>query len=357
MEKITVSQFFVMLFLSRLFTFFTVIPGISRQTGGTAVLVSTLVFAAFALFVMLPVFFILRKRQGQGIIEYAYQKSDAAGIVCATFFALLSLAAVVDNVVHFEMFITTAVYPDERSGLFIVLFTLTVMYLVWMGLESFARLSGALLLGLLFSFVVIAVSLTREFSTVALVSPFMQGTGEILRGGAATLNETGELFLILLFIPYLKGNVKKGFLWWLIALVAALEALMLITLCTVGDYAVTQTYPLYAVAKMARLFYFQRMDALHMVVWTMVGLVKTALYFYICRQCFYYVLPQRAQRYVSPVCGGLAIVLALILSHYFGMFEAAYSISISGVPLLAAVVALPLLLLFIPKKKPQKEEK
>lgn len=351
MPQITVSQFFIMLFLCRSFSFFTIVPGLREATGGSAGLASLVLFVVFSVIIMLPSFLILRRQKGVGLIEYAYQRSQGAGFACATLFALLALSVAIDNVVHFAIFITSAVYPNDSNVIFVVLFTLVALYMVYLGLESTARFSGLALVLLLASIVMIVLSLAREFDTVGLVSPFLNGLKPVVQGGVVSVNETSELMLVLLFIPYLKGNVKKGFLWWVLGVFALLEGMIFVTLCTVGQYAVTQSYPLYAVAKMARLFYFQRMDAVHMVVWTMIGLIKTTLYLFIAQRCLCFLFGAKRKNLILLVLGGITILCSLLLTHYFTAYQALYNFTLTGIPLYVAVLLAPVLLLLIPGRR------
>ena len=58
-------------------------------------------------------------QKGVGLIEFAYQRSQGAGFACATLFALLALSVAIDNVVHFAVFITSAVYPNDSNVIFV----------------------------------------------------------------------------------------------------------------------------------------------------------------------------------------------------------------------------------------------
>ena len=356
MPKISVAQFFVMLFLCRIFTFFTEIPGMIQSSGSSGSLLGILLSGILFLLAMLPGFLLLRRRQGMGIIEAAYQKNTDLGVAFAAYFGLVSLIEAADNSLRFALFMNTAVYPEEHIWLFILLFIAAAIYVVWLGLEAAARFSGGVLALLILSMLLIAVSLAPRFDTTALASPFLNGGKDVLEGASMTLNETGELVLVLLFIPYLRGNVKKGYLWWTLSLIVTLTLISFLVLTTVGGYAVTQAFPLYAAARSARLFNLQRMDAVHMVIWTMMGFVKTVLFLFIGHRCFCYILSRRTQRHLLLVLSGMVAIASLLLSQYFQVYEALYRLFLSGIPLLVSIVILPLLLILLrsPKKEGQR---
>ncbi|MCI8623674.1 MAG: GerAB/ArcD/ProY family transporter [Provencibacterium sp.] len=339
-----------MLLLCRTYTFFTAVPGFTEPVSGSGALVSLLFSALFSLAALLPAWLVLR-RSGTGILEYAYQKSKTAGYACSTLFGLGALFSAADCAVQYDFFITGAIYPNERNIIFIVLFTLCALYMAWMGLEAVARFSGPLLIALLFSLGLIILSLIREFDPLGMSPPDLSAFPAMLQSAYSTFSETGELVLALLFLPYLKGNVKKGFAGWLAAAVLLLGTVIATAIYTVQDYAATQNYPFYAIAKTALLFYFQRMDALHMVLWTMIGLVKMTLYLYICRQCFSNLCGPRVQRWLLLGEGAAVIALGLVFSFYLELFRAAYRILLSGVPLLLLVSAVPLALGLLPRKR------
>lgn len=353
MQKITVPQFFILLFLCRSFTFFTFTPGSGHTLTDTSSLLGLLLACLGSVVLLLPVWMILRRHPGMGLIEYAFHRSPGAGTAAATFFSLYALFEAVGSVVHFTIFLTTAIYPQESAWGFVLLFTLAALYFVWMGLEATARLSGLILVALIFSVILISGAFVPEWEALRLCSPFIGGTAPILRSAAVTLSETAELVPMLLLIPYLKDSGKKmtrGFLWWILAVFLALGGISLLLIASIGEYADTQSYPLYAAAKMTRLFYFQRLDALHLFIWTLLGLIKTALFLYVSRQSLFCLLGKRAQKWVLPILGGVTAAGSILLCRSFRAYEAYDAISLSGVPLLLCVLIVPLLVSLCRKK-------
>lgn len=356
MSRITVSQFFVMLFLCRVFTFFTAVPGVSEQISSSGALVFLPLCAALCALAMLPAFFLLRGKTKRGILEAAYSLSPLAGKVCALLFLFCSLFLAADSLTQFGLFLTSAVYPEQSGAMIVVLFCLTAAVLAMFGLESTARMSGFVLFFLLLSLALIFLSLSKEMSLLPLVSPLLEGTTPIVRGTVVTFAQTSELLLLLLFLPRLRGRVKKGFALWLVGLFLCLLAVTLGTLVSVGGYAQADLYPLYATAKSARLFSFQRMDALHIVIWSLLGLIKTALWLLLARHCALMLFPHRAiSRMALPGAAAVSIVCSLLLLRIFPLFRAVYTVYLSGAPLFIVVCLVPLLLLLFSKKQQKNE--
>lgn len=353
MQKITVPQFFILLFLCRSFTFFTFTPGSGHTLTNTSSLLGLLLACLGSIILLIPVWMLLRRHPGMGLIEYAFHRSPGAGTATATFFSLYTLFEAVGSVVHFTVFLTTAIYPQESAWGFVLLFTLAALYLVWMGLEATARLSGLILAALIFSMILISGAFVPEWETLRLCSPLIDGADPVLRSAAVTLGETVEFVPMLLLIPYMKDADKKmtrGFLWWILAVFLALGGISLLLAASIGEYADTQSYPLYAAAKMTRLFYFQRLDALHLFLWTLLGMVKTALFLYVSRQSLFCIVGKRVQKWMLPLLGGITIVGSILLCRSFKAYEAYDAISLSGVPLLLCVLIVPLLLCLCRKK-------
>lgn len=343
-----------MLFLCRFFSFFTLTPGAGQTMTDPSVLLGLVLACAGCILLLLPAWAILRPFPNMGIVEYAFQKSPFAGRLTAVILTLYALFEAVGSIVHFALFTTTSIYPGERIWIFIVLFTVTVLYLVWMGLEATARLSGFILAALLVSSALIIGALIPECNSVRLHSPVLNGISPALNSAGSVLSETAELIPILLFIPYIKGgfrSVFRGAIWWILLVGLGMGVMTLFIIASVGEYAQTQAYPIYAVAKTARLFYFQRLDALHMVVWTLVGLIKTFLFLYAARQNLFCILPQRTQKWILPVCGAAVLSVSLILSRSYRAYEAYDRIALSGAPLLICMLILPMVLRILPSAK------
>ena len=259
---------------------------------------SLLLCALFSLLLMIPACLVLR-RSG-GLLEYAYSRSQAAGWTLSALLGLLSLFGAALCATQYGFFITGAIYPQERGWIFILLFTLCALYMAALGLEAVARLSSPVLALLLLSLICIALSLLGDFDPLGMAPPELTALPTMLQRGYSSFSATGELMLLLILLPCLKGNVKRGFLWWLAGVTVLLGAVLATALYTIQDYAATQAYPFYAIAKTALLFGFQRMDALHLVVWTMIGLLKLSLYLIAFSQCFRTFCSPRVQKWLLP---------------------------------------------------------
>lgn len=308
---------------------------------------SLLLCALFSLIFMLPAFFLLR-RSGGGLLEYAYHRSPAAGWALSALLGLLSLFGAALCATQYGFFITGAIYPQERGWIFILLFTLCALYMAALGLEAVARLSGPVLALLLLSLLCIVLSLMGDFDPLGMAPPDPTALPAMLGRGYSSFSSTGELMLLLILLPCLKGNVKKGFLWWLAGITALTGAVIATALYTIQDYAATQAYPFYAIAKTALLFGFQRMDALHLVVWTMIGLLKLSLYLIAFAQCFRTFCSPKLQKGLLPAAAAAVILLGLSLSYFWRLFSAAYRLLLSGIPLLCCLLS-PVLLRLLPK--------
>jgi len=280
-------QLMLLLVLGRLFSMMTYSPG-KEAVPGSVALVSQLSALGLELFLLLPAILVLRHLGGDDLLGAAYQKNAFTGHFCA----LLGLAATVllaANALTSEAdFLSGTIYRlPSRTGLLLALWA-GVLYAVWLGLESFSRLSMGVFLAFLVLAAALLVQALPHIDPLNLHSPFEDGVKPILHGTLLSTARCGELGAAVLLMATVRGkagqwSARAAFLWTGFTLLVSF-----LTLTVLGNFAALRSYPVYTLALSAsERSVFGRLDALMLLVWIFLAVIRGAMFLWLGARCLF----------------------------------------------------------------------
>lgn len=304
--RIGAGQALLLLLLCRMVSLLAAAPLSDRGEIGGGMAAAALGLSFFAeLLLFWPGWLLMRRHRGQDFAQALSAEFGRFGAGAALFLWLVLTVQAGLTAAEFEGFLRTAVYRDAPELVFGLLFLLAAAFGVSVGLEALARFTtfGGVL------FLVLAVSLFGSLLSQARVSelyaaplptfPVFLGTAwSFVSGGL----ETVCFFLLLPRIRKERENAGAGLylLWKVLYLLLAAAFLLLATCVLGGSGEQGRLYPFYTLAMAAT-----RLDAVHMSVWSVLGLLRCALMLWGANTALRCAFP-------VPVKGG---VLRLISSH------------------------------------------
>lgn len=339
-SKISVSQLFLLLFLSRSFSLAAYSP--AMQGGGERVtLFTTLLSGLVQYLFLLAGLFLCRRRAGDSPL---FAPGSGLYRVQSGAYWLLAMAVCVYTAVNFVSFMTAAVYDYRYGGMVALTFLAAGALAASQGLEGLARGGGILLALLGLGCAVIAIGLWRQYDwlnfTFHLLSP-----ADTFRGAWQGLAMNGELFALLLLLSHLRARPKAASCaGWVAGMTLASVAVQLMTMLTLGAYGARKPFPVFTAVTSAGFASFQRLDSVFLVIWVVLGLMKLAVFLALASSLAAGVfLRPWSVRWVWG-CGGAAAAVTLALwSGPEGWMDGLHGILSAGVLPLAGVVILPLI--------------
>jgi len=270
--KISVSQLFLLLFLSRAFSLVAYSPAGQE---GTLTIVTTLLSGLVQAAALAAGLYFCRRRTG--VSPFIAPGSGFYRLQNLLYWSCCMTVAVY-TVVNFVSFMTAVVY-DYRSGwLVAVTFAAAGALAACQGLEGLARGGGILAVLLGIGCAVIALGLWRQYDWQNLTLRLLPWE-DTLRGACHGFAMNGELFALLLLLPCLReppGAVSCA--GWVGSLTLAAAALQLVTMLTLGAYGGMRSFPVFTAATSAGFRNFQRLDSVFLGVWVILGLVKLSVF-------------------------------------------------------------------------------
>ena len=339
------GQLVLLLTVFRVFDLLTYSPNLGGAENGATVLVAFLPALLLLAFVMLPAGLLMARFGGSDVISCAMHLSKPVGKVLAAVLCLFLVLLAGDTVSNFEFLLSTAIYPGTQPWFFILTLLLVCTYAAYLGLEPVARVNTALFFVLAVSVLFLAVAILPSADMVYLQNPFYGGSAPFWRRVVRMCFGNIDVIAWLVVTPHLRGVPAKAFGGWLLATAVASEALILLLTLGLGDYAGAQAFPFLSLASVAEWSVFQRLDSLHITLWTFLAFVKVAALLFLAAQCLGYLLPVKLKKAGIISCGILAAAAAGVFSFSTGNLIAARVALQSGVPVAVLAVIIPFLLL------------
>lgn len=339
-NKISLSQLFLLLFLSRFFSVAAYSPSV--QGGGDRITLFTTLLSGILQFLLLLMGLALcRRGTGNSPLlvpgSLLYRLQSGAYWFC-------SMAVCVYTTVNFISFITEAIY-DHRHGWVVALTFLAAGSLaVSQGLEGLARGGGILTALLVFGCTVIALGLWEQYDWLNLTLRFL-GSADTLRGTWRGLAMNGELFALLLLMNHLREPPRPlACAGWVCGVTVASVAVQLMTMLTLGAYGDQKPFPVFTAVTSAGFQVFQRLDSIFLAIWVVLGLVKLGVFLGLASSLAPKVfLRPWTVKWVWGN-GGLAAALALLLWNGPEKWQKSFHTILStGILTLSGVLLLPLI--------------
>lgn len=302
--KISVFQFFIMLFLSRTLTTVTYLSSYTENIRLSDMLVQPIFRITIGILIMLPLYFLYRRQKDKNLLEIINDKSEILAKIVSVVFVLYFFYFTVVTIARLDLFAGTVVFPETDVEYMLVFAIILCCYGAYLGLEALGRSSVISAVLVVPALIFIMLALVKKVDLLNLTPVFYNGVMPVVKVSIDSVGQTVEYGIIALMAPRVTGKYRKGYYIFLFSQVA-LMAVMFFFACTVmGNFASTQLFPFHTMASLAEFSVFSRLDAIFTGVWIMCAFIKAGL---------------------------LVFLQAEILSIYFGKFKRVHYLFAIGI--------------------------
>lgn len=271
--KISQGQLLTLLFLSRIFTtitYFSLEP-ISLPT----IIVTVIVSVAVDMILVIPAILIYKKYPDENIVRAAFKINKVLGyIIFAVYFA--AVVYIVFRTVRFFLFFFKSTFPDLLPVVVVgALIMIAAIYAAYLGMEAVAR-SAAVVLGLFVIMLVLVIGFT--VSDFEMINYYTQpiSADSFMSGVLSGISRSSEIVLLLLSLPYLRKGIVGSVYGFLALKLVVIEAVLISCMLLLGSYVETTKFPFFTMCTYAKSSFIERLDAVFLVVWTLMGIVRLA---------------------------------------------------------------------------------
>ncbi len=350
--KISSFQFFTMLFLSRILTTVTYLSSYTKNIRLSDMFVQPIFRIAIGILIMVPIYFLYKKYEDKNVLDLISDKSKTLGKFVSLFYVIAFFYFAVVTLARLDLFAGTIVFPETDVDFMIAVAIILCCYGAYLGFEPLARSSVISAVFVLPALIFIMLTLNKKVDLLNLTPIFYNGIFPVVEVAVDSVGQTIEYAVIVLMLPRVKGNVKKGFSVWLVSQ-TVLMAIMVFFACTVmGNYAQTQLFPFHTLASLAEFAMFSRLDAIFTSVWIMCAFIKAGLLIYLQKDILSTRFKKLSGNQYLIAIGALTIIANLFISGQVNRFIAIDNSIIKIIITAILVLIIPLsALIFIRKEK------
>lgn len=279
--KIGVWQLFSIVLLSRLLTFLTYSPVADNQMRSTDFFASAVLTVLFTVLFSIPLFVQQRMCPRQDIVDVAYSVKPWLSKATSVCYALCFLVFSVTTLAKLELFVATIVFPNNDSTLFVVFFVAAACYAAYLGLEGIGRAGSISLMVFFAAFALILLAMLGKLRLTNFAPFFTNGVMPTFWNGLDAASRTVEIAILAILMPRVQGKVSKAYSAFLITYFVFSCLVCFFVFGGLGDYALTQIFPIHAGAVLSEFSVFQRFDVLLTGVWILSAYIKISLLLYL----------------------------------------------------------------------------
>lgn len=348
--KISVWQLFAVLLMSRLLTLLTHTTIGAGKMQNADFFPAAVFSAVFILLFSVMLFLQMRYFPSHDLTDIAYYASPMFSKCVSVLYAFYFSFAALETLSRLELFIGTVIFPNQQNGFLILICVAAACYAASLGVEALGR-AGSISLGLFVAaFVFIMVAMADEIDFLNFSPMFYDGVKPSLSAGLEAATRTSEILMFSAMLPQVTGKPQKAYGAWLFAFLFSCLLVFFFVFGGLGYFALTQLFPIHAVAVLSEISVFQRFDVLLTGIWILSAFVKISFLLYL--QSSLLQKSFRAEwknRYIA-VSGVLIAVVQIFFVKTFSSYF--YSAGLRYRPWLFAAftVVLPAIVLFSARK-------
>lgn len=281
MEKrkaITSSQLFVMLFVSCMVVSMTY----GNMFVGSSELWDHIISALMALFatwlILVPIYRLFLIDEKMNVFDNAGDLCGKFGFIIIGVYTFYFLVISVHTLGIFEKFITGSINPPISVPLLSILLIVSSCYGAYKGIEALARTSGFIFVAMTILIIFFILSLLPAVEPINC-KPFMYyGQGYVFEGLKFMIFQSSCIPALAVLMPMARGKCKKGIIFWNLGIYIIFAALVYLIIGTMGNFAVTQIFPVYTAAGIGKFGSFKHLDSVYLGIWISGIFIKLSLF-------------------------------------------------------------------------------
>lgn len=348
-EKVSVNQFFALLYLSLLSTVFMYLSSEHIKIAQTDALLRPVIFVVVSFVVGVPVFLVL-KRHTRLTVEHKYIGESAVLRVVAFVYGVVYVIGILKAAARFDLFASSELFPGNDMTVFLVVILCACALMSGLGLGALSRGAGVFAFLVCITTLFVMLSLWSEVDLLNFTPLLENGVGAFLEDGLIFAVQATEIGTIIMVLPDLKGNVKKAYIIWTVLSAVTFSLVLFFVIGSLGAFADTQLFPTYTSVTLASFGLLERIDALETAIWILCIIEKISFYFLVAIKAFSYAVGCASRRTITFILCAVVCVVVVLVSYNIEHFAFLSADVLSVVLFLVAVVVLPWVAYFYIKR-------
>lgn len=359
-KKIGVLQFVVLLYLARTFSTLTYTLGTGNDWNSMSFFIGAIFSFILQALLIIPALILYKKSSNKDVIMSSYDVYGKGGHVVAILYFVVFLFISINTIVDTVFLLDNAIYTDSSSFTLIAVLILVCVYAASAGIESISRAGFIIFIFFIIFTIILFVSLSDEVNTfnIAPISeePFRKISDSVFNNFA----RSSEIIALILLLPYVQGNYKKGIVWFFILTFITFEVVVFFILTVFGNFSDNLGFPFYSLISISGFNVFEHTDSVHIGIWIFISFIKISMYLYLAFTCFQKVLPTKMKKHGIWVIGIVLFAAIVPIRYSLKAIFSMTSIVKSGIIPIVFAFVIPMVVLIslsLKLKKGKSDEK
>ncbi len=352
---ISVSQLFIMLFISRTIVNLTYSIYVADISNMWEHLISCIGAFILSIVMTIPVYYLNKTSKNYSILDVSYSAFSKFGAVFAIIYAIYFIWVLCYTLSLFDLFVTDLMNPKISSIALSLAVMVASIYGSYKGIEALARTSTIVFIAILALFVFLGVSLFSQVNQTNIEPLFYDGPTKALDGVLFMLARNSCIPVMAVLLSMTKGDnkkIKRGIFFWSFGIYGFSALFIYLTVGVLGKYYLaTQAFPLYTAASVAEIGIFQRLDSVFLGVWTAGIFIKTSLFIYLVSICIKKVWGETASKISIAVTGVAVLICAFGVTSSVEIMSILFNNYILMVFTFVTAILIPIVLLIKKRNK------
>lgn len=312
-QQISAGQLVAILLTSRLAVAMTFAPTVHQLSHGTDFLLSILLQALLLALLLLPTWWFARRSEGISTLDYAVAVMGKGGGVVAVFYGLACLYIQAADLIRFSRFASSTLSPGMSREVLCIVLMVTAGIAAFYGIQAIARSAAIIAVFVVATILLAALALLPRMELINFPPLLYDGGSPVLAGALEELPRSMELAVLGLLIPYVKGSLIKGSLWWIGIFTAVALVIQATVVGVLGDFGAMELFPYYTVLTTVQVSVIQRLDIVATAIWVGALFLKMAFFGMLFTDCFQRVTGQKWRMLIAATGAVITLAAGLLL--------------------------------------------
>ena len=347
MRKISYGQLCVLLFVSRIFNSLTYVPMVSHDYSMTAAMIGIAITTAIICILVIPVLYLNKKFPDRSVPEVAYDKSKVFGVAVSAIYTIYFLSAASGVLIQFSYFMNNCFPP--MAGRIFVIFALAIaaLYACVTGIEAIGRAGSIVFVFLILCFGFFSFASINDMELLNFYPILSNTKNQIFNATMSQLSMNTDIVSIALILPFVKSNAVKGTYTFLGLKFLTIELLFFLVTAILGDFSRLVEFPIFTLGSSLKLGILQRLDAIYMVVWSLVSIITTSFYMFATIKAIRATIPKAKYHIVAILTSVFIVSAGLTATYFYKPLKGIINNMTSGIVIAVLLFFIPLIIIFL----------
>lgn len=279
-NKIAPYQIFSMLFLCGVFSSLVYSPNIQPKATAGISFLAIFVANAILLVLIMPILSVISRKNNMDILDLSYNVLGKFGMILSAIYVIYFIYIAIGTLNYCNFFITSSLFPTSSVVLITLMLMIVCIYGSTVGINAIARFSFIALFFVLISFCVIIASVAPKADILNISIMGEDMLTSFIKSVNFNIQRNSEIVLMFSLVAFSSKSIKRGFIGFTTGLSSFFVLLTIVLISVLGKFLSTQIFPIYTLATMAEIPVIERLDALHISMWVLLGVIKATIYIF-----------------------------------------------------------------------------